>query len=87
GRPLSIDTPTMKQLVATAMMSSAHRQMPLTEVAAACGITACEKTLLKAFRSEGYSHRVACKKPLLGEMQKASRLIFALAHQHWIVGD
>ena len=45
GRTFSLDTPTQRRLVATATMSAANRRMRLTEVAPACGVQACEKTL------------------------------------------
>lgn len=58
GRFFSLDTPTRRRLVATATMSAATRRMPLSEVGAACGVQACEKTLRKGFRIEGYSRMV-----------------------------
>jgi len=77
GRSFSLNTPT--QLVATATMNAASRRMPLVEVAAACGFTACEKTLRKAFKMEGYSGRVARRKPFLDERKRGLRLAFAMA--------
>jgi len=87
GRPFSLDTPMRRRLVATATMSAAYRRMPLHEVAAACGVQACEKTLRKAFRMEGYSRRVARKKPFLDVRKRGLRLDFAQAHQHWTKDD
>jgi len=62
-------------------MSAAHRQMPLIEVAAACGVQACQRTLWRAFQMEGYSRRVAQKKPFYNERKKGFRLAFAIAHR------
>jgi len=87
GRTFSLDTPTRRRLVATATMSAAHRRMQLTEVAAACGVQACERTLQKAFRMEGYSRRVARKKPFLDERKRGLQLAFALAHRGWSKED
>ena len=87
GRPFSIDSPTRRRLVATATMSSAHRRMPLMEIAELCGVQASEKTIRKAFSLEGYSRRVARKKPFLEERYKQERLAFALRHRHWTRED
>lgn len=80
-RPFSIDTPTRRRLVATATSSAVHRRMPLHEIAAACGVHACEKTLRKA------SRRIAQKKPFLDTRQRQLRLDFALAHRGWRLED
>jgi len=87
GRPFSLSTPTRRLLVATATMNAAHRRMTLPEIAAECGVQACERTLRKAFKMEGYSRRVARKKPFLDERKKRLRLEFAIAHRHWSVAD
>lgn len=87
GRPFSIDTPTRRSLVATATMSSAHRRMPLMEVAELCGVRGSERTIRKAFSLEGYSRRVARKKPFLEERHKQMRLAFANQHRGWTVED
>jgi len=68
-------------------MSAAHQRMPLTEVAAACRVQACKRTLQKAFRIEGYSCRVAPKKPFLDERKRGLRLAFAPAHRGWSKDD
>src|SRR5437588_7623788 len=70
GRPFSIDAATRRQLVFTATSSAAHRRMPVTQVAAICGVNACERTLLKAFAKEGYHRRVARKKPYLDDRKR-----------------
>jgi len=80
GRSFSLDTPTRRRLVATATTSATTQRMPLREMAVACGVQACEKTLQKAFRMEGYSRRVARKKPFLDERRRGLRLAFAHAH-------
>jgi len=87
GRPFSIDTPTRQRLVATATQSDAHRRMTLMEIADLCGVQGHKKTIRKAFSLEGYSRRVARKKPLLHQRQKGLRLAFALQHQHWTRED
>jgi len=87
GQPFSLDTPTLHRLVATATMSAAHRRMPLLEVAAACGVQACQRTLRGAFQIEGYSRRVARKKPFLDERKKGLRLAFAMASREWTRED
>ncbi|KAG0637822.1 hypothetical protein HOY80DRAFT_888929 [Tuber brumale] len=61
--------------------------MRLQDVAAACGVEACERTLKKAFRMEGYTRRVACKKPFLDEWRKGLQLAFAAAHRYWMKED
>ena len=87
GRPLSIDTSTHQRLVSIATMSAAHRQMPLAKIAALCGVQACDCTLVKAFRQEGYARRVTWKKPLLDAWRKGLQLEFAQTHRHWTVED
>jgi len=82
GRQFSLNTPTRHCLVATRTMSAAYRRMPLVEVAAACGMQASQRTLQKAFKIEGYSRRVALKKPFLDERKKGLRLSFAMAHRN-----
>src|SRR5437868_15156493 len=49
GRPFSLMTPTRRLLVTTATMSAAHRRMTYPEVAAACGVQACERIRRRAF--------------------------------------
>jgi len=58
GRPFSLSTPTRRLLVATTTMNAAHRRMTLPDIASECGVQACERTLRKAFKMEGYSRRV-----------------------------
>ena len=87
GRPVLLDTPTRRRLVATATESAGHRRMPLSEVAALCNIEACDRTLRKAFAKEGYRRRVARRKPLLDARQRQLRLNFALAHRDWTSND
>lgn len=83
GRPLLLNTPTRRRLIFAASQDSEHRQMPMIDVAAELGIEACERTIKKAFRKEGYNRRVARKKPFLTQEQKDRRLQWALEHRHW----
>ena len=87
GRPLTIDTPKRRLLVATATQDAEHRQMSYRDIADICGIRAGDKALRKAFALEGYHRRKARKKPFLTDLQKQKRLRFALEHQHWTPED
>lgn len=87
GRPVILDSPTRRRLVFTATENAENRRKSYTEIAEICGITACEKTLRKAFDAEGYSRRIARKKVFLKAETKAKRLQFALDHRHWTVED
>lgn len=87
GRLFSLSTLTRRLLVATATMNAAYWHMTLPEIAAKYRVQACERTLRKAFKMEGYSHRVACKKPFLDKLRKRLRLEFAVAYRHWSVAD
>ena len=48
---------------------------------------ACQIILQKAFQIEGYSWRVAWKKPFLDERKRELHLSLAMAHQRWTKED
>lgn len=83
GRQPVCRTSTRKRLVKRATADAYHRRLPLEEIAQIEGVDACRRTLISAFRKEGFSRRKARSKPLLTEKQKATRLEFALAYINW----
>lgn len=85
GHPLKLNTPIRQNLIQHATLNAENRRKSLLEVAMDCGITADEKTLRNAFRTEGYARRIARKKCFVKPRHKVQRLRFALAHQHWAV--
>ena len=83
GRKPNIDTPTRQRLVARAKQDRWHRQKPFEEIAFLEGISACKRSLLKAFEKEGYFRRVATEKPLITPEQREARLKWAYSHLEW----
>ena len=65
GRPFLLRTPQREKLIATATESAVNRRKPLTEIAHMAGIVACPVTLRRTMATEGYSRRIARKKPWL----------------------
>jgi len=51
-------------------MNAASRRMHLLKIAVAWGITACERTLRKAFKMEDYSRTVAHRQAYLDERER-----------------
>ncbi|PUU79617.1 hypothetical protein B9Z19DRAFT_1064107 [Tuber borchii] len=74
GRMFSLNTPTGRQLAATATMKTAYCQMLLVEVPGAYSIEVSERTIRKAFQKEGYFPIVAQRKPFLHELKKKATL-------------
>ena len=80
GRKPKIDTPTRKRLVARAKLDRIYRRKPFEEIAFLEGISACKRSLYKAFKKEGYFRRVATEKPLITPIQREARLRWAYSY-------
>jgi hypothetical protein len=53
------------------------------EIASLEGISACKRSLYKAFEKEGYFRRLATEKPLITPEQREARLKWAYSHLNW----
>ena len=47
------------------------------------GVSACKRSLYKAFKKEGYFRRVATEKPLITPEQQEAHLKWAYSHLKW----
>jgi hypothetical protein len=65
GREPLLTTGKRRQLVAQATKDALHRRMTYKEIAHLKGISACRRTLTKAFKEEQYHRRKSTEKPLL----------------------
>jgi transposase len=83
GRPPILNTPIRKRLIQRATIDGYHRKLAYLEIAALEEISACKRTLQKAFEKERYFRRVATEKPLLTEKHMRDRLEWAYCHKDW----
>ena len=83
GRKPNIDTPTRQRLIARAKLNRFHRRKPFEEIAFLKGVSACKRSLYKAFKKEGYFRRIATEKPLITPKQREARLRWAYSHLEW----
>ena len=83
GRRPNIDTPTRQRLIARAKLDRFHRRKPFEEIAFLEGVSACKRSLYKAFEKEGYFRRIATEKPLITPEQREARLKWAYSHLEW----
>ncbi len=65
GRPLMLTTRKRHCLIQRATLDAFHRRMTYEEISQIEGISACRRTLTKAFEKEQYHRRKAAEKPLL----------------------
>jgi plasmid rolling circle replication initiator protein Rep len=61
--------------------------MPYEEIVFLEGISACRRSLVRAFEKEQYHRRVAKEKPLLTEKHKKNRLTWAKEYEDWTEED
>ena len=80
GRRPNINTPTRQRLVARAKLDRFHRRKPFEEIAFLEGVSACKRSLYKAFKKEGYFRHIATEKPLITPEQREARLKWAYSH-------
>ena len=83
GRRPILDSPIRTQLINHATSSREQRLKPLREIAHELGINADERTLRKAFKTEGYFRRVATERPLLKPEHMNKRLFWATICKSW----
>jgi transposase len=83
GRPSKISTPLRILLVRHATQNAEQRRKTREEIAQELGISACRRTLVKAFEKELYHRRKATEKPLLTKEQMNERLRWAWEHVSW----
>jgi hypothetical protein len=83
GRKPNIDTPTRQRLVARAKLDRFRRRKPFEEIALLEGVSACKRSLYKAFEKEGYFRRIATEKPLITPEQREAKLRWAYSHLEW----
>jgi transposase len=83
GRKPKIDTPTRKRLITRARLDRLHRRKPFEEITFLKGISACKRSLYKAFKKEGYFRRITTEKPLISPTQREARLKWAYEHLEW----
>lgn len=87
GRPPKICTPLRILLVRHATENAEQRRKTREEIAHELGISACRRTLVKAFEKELYHRRKATEKPLLTQNQMDERLRWAWEHLSWTNED
>jgi len=83
GRPPMLTTRKRRRLVQRATQDALHRRMSYEEISQLEGISACRRTLTKAFEKEQYHRRKATEKPLLTPKHMDKRYIWADCHEHW----
>ena len=65
GRRTILNSPIRAQLTQHATLSREQRLKPFSQIAQELGINTDERTLRKAFKTEGYYLRVVTERPLL----------------------
>jgi IS30 family transposase len=80
GRRPKISTPLRILLVRHATQNAKQRRKTREEIAHELRISACRRTLIKAFKKELYHRRKATEKPYLTEDQKRERVRWAWEH-------
>ena len=83
GRLPNVRTSTRKRLIKRATINEFHRRLPLEDVALLEMVKGCRRTLIDAFRKEGYYRRIARCKLLLTKKYKDDRLAFAEKYKDW----
>ena len=83
GRPPILTTRKRRRLVNRATLDAYHRRLTYEEIADIEGISACRRTLTKAFEKEQYHRRKAAEKPLLTPKHMERRTGFAYYHESW----
>jgi len=83
GRKPNLNTPTQQRLIARAKLNRFHQRKPLEEIVMLEGVSACKRSLYKAFKKEGYLRRVAIEKPLIIPKQWGARKKWAYSHLKW----
>jgi hypothetical protein len=89
GRQPALSQEQVNELITLVTSSRSGRRMGYARLAAAldfgpgCGMHA----IRNALRREGFSRRLAMRKPPITEQNRVKRLAFAHAHAHWTVED
>ena len=83
GRLPNIDILTRQRLVARAKLDRFHWRKPFEEIAFLEGVSACKRSLYKAFEKEGYFRRIATEKPLITPKHREARLKWAYSYLEW----
>ena len=84
GRKPMLNTPIRRRLINHATLSHQQRLKPFRQIAYELGIEASDKTLSKAFATEGYYRRTATEKPPLTEKHIQSRYFWAQVALTWV---
>jgi transposase len=83
GRHVMLTARKRRRLIQYATKDALHRRLCYTEVAFLAGISACRRTLTKAFETKQYYRRKAAEKPLLTPIHMVKRTTFAELHKQW----
>jgi len=83
GRHLLLSEEEIDVLVDFVCLSRKNRRMPWLEIAMIWGCS--EKAIGNAFKSRGFSRRIAQKRPVISEKNRVLRLQWAIEHLDWTV--
>ena len=78
-----IDNASRQTLIEFVCASSENRRMPYCQIAWKLGWNVSENAIRKALKQEGFSRRLARRKPIISEINCIKRLEWAREHLSW----